>query len=348
MASNRTCGLAALATMMCLLWVAALTGCAYAQAPEIRLAIVGGATQPLNVIFNSKFYQDNVLQDYGKKYTVKLSRVSSTPLAGQLLVTDQVDIAMLAGPAISNMLMRGIVKKDDIEIIAAGITDGYPGYVSGFWGAMKDSGIKKPEDLRGKTIALLGFGTASDAALRLILQRHGLDPSKDVRIVELPLQNMVAALEQGRVDVAYFTEPFHVPFKASGKGIALFSHADAFGGPSYNTVAVIKKSTAARLGDALKAYLADFSRGLYWSQNPDNRTRAVTAAAETTNLTAAALEPYYLTILDKHMDPEACVNPEWLQQPLLKAAETGVIAGAVDLRPLINTAYLPSLRHPCK
>lgn len=332
-----------------LIAVAALgSASAYAQDIPIRIAVVGSVTQPLNIIFTGKYFQDSVLKDYGKAYTVKLNRVTSTPLAAQLFVTGQVDIAMLAGPAISNAILSGVIDKEQVAIVAAGITDGYPGYVSSFWAAMKSSGITGVEQLRGKTIAVLGFGTASDTALRVVLRRHGLDPEKDVRIVELPLQNMPDALRQGRVDAAQFTEPFSAHFRAAGDGVELFSHADAFGGPSYNTVALIRKDTAARLGGALRAYLADFSRGLYWLSDPKNRDQAIAVASDTTGLTTQALAVYYLTKLDKYTDPELCIDRDWLQTPLAKAVEAGVIPQVVDLRPLVTSAYLPGLQSTCK
>lgn len=46
--------------------------------------------------------------------------------------------------------------------------------------------IKKPEDLRGKKLAISRFGSNSDYATRKILVKWGLTPDKDVAIVQIP------------------------------------------------------------------------------------------------------------------------------------------------------------------
>ncbi|HEY7163131.1 MAG TPA: ABC transporter substrate-binding protein [Candidatus Binatia bacterium] len=46
--------------------------------------------------------------------------------------------------------------------------------------------IKKPEDLRGKKLAISRFGSNSDYATRKILMKWGLTPDKDVAIVQIP------------------------------------------------------------------------------------------------------------------------------------------------------------------
>src|SRR5499433_4620601 len=46
--------------------------------------------------------------------------------------------------------------------------------------------IKKPEDLRGKKLAISCFGSNSDYATRKILVKWGLTPDKDVAIVQIP------------------------------------------------------------------------------------------------------------------------------------------------------------------
>jgi ABC-type nitrate/sulfonate/bicarbonate transport system substrate-binding protein len=46
--------------------------------------------------------------------------------------------------------------------------------------------IKKPEDLRGKKLAISRFGSNSDYATRKILVKWGLTPDKDVAIIQIP------------------------------------------------------------------------------------------------------------------------------------------------------------------
>ena len=63
--------------------------------------------------------------------------------------------------------------------------------------------IKKMEDLRGKTIAISRFGSSSDFDARAALQRFGLDPATDVKIIGVGGgNNRLATLISGRVDAS--------------------------------------------------------------------------------------------------------------------------------------------------
>jgi len=66
------------------------------------------------------------------------------------------------------------------------------------------SGIKRVEDLRGKTLGIPRLGHSSDPVVRALLRQHKLEPDKDVRIVvagEGPTAG--DTVTRGRVD-AYF------------------------------------------------------------------------------------------------------------------------------------------------
>ena len=45
--------------------------------------------------------------------------------------------------------------------------------------------IKKPEDLRGKRIAVSGFGSLGDFLERYILKKYGIDPVRDVVMLSI-------------------------------------------------------------------------------------------------------------------------------------------------------------------
>jgi NitT/TauT family transport system substrate-binding protein len=68
-----------------------------------------------------------------------------------------------------------------------------------------ESGIKEPEDLAGKTIAVNGLGNIMELTSRAVLKSHGVTNAK---FVEIPPPNMEAALAQGQVDAAWLVEPF--------------------------------------------------------------------------------------------------------------------------------------------
>ena len=72
--------------------------------------------------------------------------------------------------------------------------------------------IKRPEDLKGKTGHIgAPFGTIPDAALRYALAKLGIDPEKDVKLIQIPrpdTANVVAQLERGDAQFGPLPPPF--------------------------------------------------------------------------------------------------------------------------------------------
>jgi NitT/TauT family transport system substrate-binding protein len=68
--------------------------------------------------------------------------------------------------------------------------------------------IVRPEDLRGKAIGISRLGTSIDTAARVALRHFGLEPEREVAIVQVgSMQNMLGALESGRVQAAIMSYP---------------------------------------------------------------------------------------------------------------------------------------------
>lgn len=83
---------------------------------------------------------------------------------------------------------------------------------------LADSGsIKEFDDLRGRTMAVVGFYQAAHAALVHGLEQAGVPPSA-VNLVELPFPDMVAALGNGSIDAGLLIEPFVAAAEANGLG----------------------------------------------------------------------------------------------------------------------------------
>jgi ABC-type nitrate/sulfonate/bicarbonate transport system substrate-binding protein len=77
---------------------------------------------------------------------------------------------------------------------------------------MAHKGIKKVEDLKGKTGHVgAPFGTIPDTALRFGLTRLKIDPEKDVKLVQhsnADPASILAAMEKGEVQFGIFAPPF--------------------------------------------------------------------------------------------------------------------------------------------
>jgi NitT/TauT family transport system substrate-binding protein len=79
------------------------------------------------------------------------------------------------------------------------------------------SEYKTVKDLRGKTLAVSSFGATSDVAARMMFQKSGLDPEKDLKIIALGSDRArFSALKEGIVDVAVISPPADVEGKKMG------------------------------------------------------------------------------------------------------------------------------------
>ena len=71
----------------------------------------------------------------------------------------------------------------------------------------KESGIRRPADLAGKTVAVNTLNNLGEVTVKASLERNGADVS-NLKFVEVPFPDMNAALDRGSIDAAWATEPF--------------------------------------------------------------------------------------------------------------------------------------------
>jgi NitT/TauT family transport system substrate-binding protein len=79
----------------------------------------------------------------------------------------------------------------------------------------KGSPIRKPADLKGKTVAVNALKGVAEVGLKASLEKEGVDPNS-VKLLEVPFPEMPAALEAGRVDAIWAPEPFLSAVLAKG------------------------------------------------------------------------------------------------------------------------------------
>ena len=82
--------------------------------------------------------------------------------------------------------------------------------------------IARPEyktirDLKGKTLAVSNYGATSDVAARMMMKHGGVDPEKELKIIQLGAERgRYAALKEGIVDVAVLSPPTDTDAQRNG------------------------------------------------------------------------------------------------------------------------------------
>ena len=87
-----------------------------------------------------------------------------------------------------------------LTVVSDNYQDGHAGHASNGFYVLDESPIKTMADLRGKIVAVNAFGSAVDLIARVALKRQGIDPRRDLQMVEIGLPNIGAAIRQKRVD----------------------------------------------------------------------------------------------------------------------------------------------------
>ena len=73
---------------------------------------------------------------------------------------------------------------------------------------MVHQSIAKPQDLKGKTLAVTGFGSLTDLLVRPALKNWGLEPQKDVKLVQIGrMPDIATAIAQKTVDGGMLSFP---------------------------------------------------------------------------------------------------------------------------------------------
>lgn len=116
----------------------------------------------------------------------------------QSVIDGHADLALVA----DTPLMFALQKGADISVLA-GVSQGRRLLAVV---ARKDRGIRRLDDLRGKTVGL-SLGTNLPYFLDAMLQVHGV-PSEKVRLVDLTTPDTVSALLAGTIDAATLYQPF--------------------------------------------------------------------------------------------------------------------------------------------
>jgi NitT/TauT family transport system substrate-binding protein len=73
--------------------------------------------------------------------------------------------------------------------------------------AAGDSGIRSPQDLEGKTLAVNTLKNVAEVTAKASLAKQGVDVSA-IKLTEVDFPDMNGALAEGRVDAAFQIEPF--------------------------------------------------------------------------------------------------------------------------------------------
>ena len=138
--------------------------------------------------------ESGLLEKYG--FETEMIYVQGVQLI-QVHVAGQLDFSTVSGL----VFLQASVEGSDLILLASS-NDSQPMKL------MVHSGITGPKDLKGKTVAVTRFGSLTDLLLRPVLKNWGLEPQKDVKLLQIGrVPDMVTAIAQKKVDGGVISFP---------------------------------------------------------------------------------------------------------------------------------------------
>ncbi|MGH7831594.1 MAG: ABC transporter substrate-binding protein, partial [Candidatus Binatia bacterium] len=155
-------------------------------------------------------YERGFLRKYG--LDVQLIFIGGGSQTVQALIGGDVSLAQVAGAGVIQADLQGA----DLAMIAGVInTLTFHLYV--------DKTIASPDQLKGKAVGVTRYGSSTDFAMRYALEKYGLQPDKDVTILQLgTVPATLAALEAGKIQGAMLSVP--TTLKAKKLGFSLLAN----------------------------------------------------------------------------------------------------------------------------
>ncbi|MBI2953829.1 MAG: ABC transporter substrate-binding protein [Chloroflexi bacterium] len=260
--------------------------------------------------------EKGLFEKYG--LDIDLQLISTSTTLTQAMVSGEIGLAQMAGGAMANANLAGA----DL-VIVAGVANVL---VFSLYG---QSSLKRIEELKGKSIGISRFGSSSDFAIRFALQKLGLEPGKDVSVVESGgSPESLAALQSGGIQAAVFGPPTTIKARKLGFGEVL-SITDLGIPYAMGTMAVSRKFLTSNR-EAVMNFLKALSEGILVSKKEkDLALKAIGKYTKTDD--KEELEETYDIYITKLLPKVPYGSPESMQTILDEIARSN--PKAKDVKP---------------
>jgi sulfonate transport system substrate-binding protein len=238
---------------------------------EADLAVAKPASSPEGVTLRVGVQKDGIKAILGRSgqlkdlpYKISFSTFAFGPPLVEAAGADKIDVAGVG----STPPIFGAAADSDFRAIA---TLQYRNQTDDALLVPKGSDVTKPEQLKGKTVAV-AKGSSAHGLLLKLLHRIGLKPD-DVKISFLAPPDALAAFSTGRVDAWSTWHPYIQQAEADGAKAIAGGPPDEYG-HSFE-IASSKAVADPKRAAALKDYVARLQKAFAWAaENPDEWAKA--------------------------------------------------------------------------
>jgi NitT/TauT family transport system substrate-binding protein len=240
----------------------------------VAYSSISGNNAPLWVTQEKGFFKK-----YGLDVQAVLIESGST--SAQSLIAGDVTFAHMAGAAIMQSNLRGA---DAVMIAGVVNTLTFQLYT--------DKSISRPDHFKSKTVGVTRFGSSTDFAMRYALEKYGLDPNKDVTILQLGnVPALLSALEAGKIQGAMLSAP--TTLRAKKLGYPMLADLQMLGLEYQHTGIATTRSLIKSKPELVRDFMRAYVEGIHYAK---------THRAETVEILAKYLRTDDKDILDDTYD----------------------------------------------
>ncbi len=233
-------------------------------APAVRMGCGPAAEEQLWLMA----VRPDLCPNQGKSYTYSLTQFPAANMRITAFEAGQLDAASSSMVGLLFAASKGV----DVRIVANLGAESRK-YFSTSYFALTESGITlNAQSLKGKTFGINGYRQSLELWARIAVQKLGLDPSRDVNWVIVPLPEMGNALRAKKIDVGVFPEAFAVEEQKKGGVKRLFTSASVSGIEEEFDVYFSPKFIAAH-PVAVRGWIADFRNVTKYLQQNERAAR---------------------------------------------------------------------------
>ena len=197
------------------------------------------------------------------KYNIdpKVVLFDSGSILAQAMLSGDVKFAVSSGPATVAARTQGAD-----SIIVATFVNTLP------YSIVTAKGITTWDQLKGKKIAISRIGSGTDTAVRMVLKKFGIDPVKDVTILQLGTQpSRIQALQAGAIDATIVSPPLDLAAKKQGFNILV--NIAELGIPYPQTVIETSDRFIREQPQTVKHFLKGFAEAARYAANHKDETK---------------------------------------------------------------------------
>ncbi|HXE28198.1 MAG TPA: ABC transporter substrate-binding protein [Stellaceae bacterium] len=301
------------------------TASAQADPLKIRMGWVAAPASLVPILFPT----DGIAKHNGKSYTVEATHFQGSPLQITALQSGQIDIAALGFSSFSLAVENAGMS--DLRIIADEIQWGVEGHGTADFAVLKDSPIKKVEDLKGKVLVTNGIGGGLDMIMKAEMLKHGMIDKRDFSVIEINFPNMKSVLEERKADLIPSTLPWSRNPAQAAITRTLFTTADAMGHVALSFW-VAHKGFLDKNHAAMVDFLEDYLRSIHWYLDPKNHDAAVKFVSDFTKVPVATMQGWLFTKADNYRDPNGLTDIDAVSRNIHTQRELGLIKADLDAR----------------